>query len=714
MLATAIVTLVPVAGTAQVAREIPAKLAELRSASLAATGNADRGQRLVDGDERTRCLACHALGGRGGALGPDLAGLGGGRLSPAEILDAILDPSAKIHPDYASTTVVLKSGRVLQGIVRPVSETEVEIATSATERVRTPRADIEEQSPCRVSLMPGGLHEVLSAGEMADVLAYLTALEPAPSSNRSEAVVPRDVPRAVSPATFRPILDPGEPFEHPVWFGALPGHSGKSAVVEMRRGRVWVLGTDGGSRTLFADIVDEIVPGDITGLTSIAFHPDFVRNRRYFLKKHARVDGRLVVQVIERQASADGLRDSGQPSKLIITIDVFSDIHNGGHLVFGPDGFLYIGMGDTGPQNDPRGHGQDLSKLLGKLSRIDVDRAEEGRAYAIPADNPFRDQPGARPEIWALGFREPWRFSFDPPTGELWVGDVGQGLYEEVSIVRRGENHGWNVLEGFQPFSDQYSQAGARYTPPVFAYHHRVGVSVTGGFVYRGAKHPALVGKYICGDYETRRVWAIEQRDRALTSVVEIGRAPERIVSFGTDDAGEIYVVGFDRGLLYHVDLSTLDLAPAAPAQEIVPTAQRAPALWKQTETRPPNEWMREDFDDADWSECPGGFGTAETPGATVRTEWRTGEIWLRRSVTLPAEDLGRLALLVHHDEDAEIYLNGVLAARLPGFVSDYEEVPISAAAMATLRAGSNLLAVHCRQSGGGQYIDVGIVEGGH
>ena len=145
-------------------------------------------------------------------------------------------------------------------------------------------------------------------------------------------------------------------------------------------------------------------------------------------------------------------------------------------------------MGDTGPQNDPRGHGQDLSTLLGKMSRIDVDRAEVDRPYAIPPDNPFRDTPDARPEIWALGFREPWRFSFDPPTGDLWVGDVGQGLYEEVTIARRGENHGWNVFEGFRPFSDRYARSDARYVPPVFAYHHRVGVSVTGGFVYRGKK----------------------------------------------------------------------------------------------------------------------------------------------------------------------------------------------------------------------------------
>src|SRR5262249_52768864 len=153
-----------------------------------------------------------------------------------------------------------------------------------------------------------------------------------------------------------------------------------------------------------------------------------------------------------------GLRDSGEPSKTVLEIPVFSEIHNGGHLAFGPDGFLYIGMGDTGPQEDPRGHGQDLFTLLGKMSRIDVDHREGGRHYAIPPDNPFRDKPGARPEVWALGFREPWRFTFDRATGDLWIGDVGQGLYEEVTIARKGENHGWNVFEGFRSFSDRYAR----------------------------------------------------------------------------------------------------------------------------------------------------------------------------------------------------------------------------------------------------------------
>src|SRR5262249_17365027 len=142
----------------------------------------------------------------------------------------------------------------------------------------------------------------------------------------------------------------------------------------------------------------------------------------------------------------------------------------GGGLQFGPDGYFYIGMGDTGPQEDPQGHGQNRQSLLGKMLRIDVDRPDVGRNYSIPAHNPFLDRKDTRPEIWALGFREPWRFSFDPVTKDLWVGDVGQDRYEEVDLVIKGGNYGWNIFEGFEPFSNRYRREGEQYLLPVFAY----------------------------------------------------------------------------------------------------------------------------------------------------------------------------------------------------------------------------------------------------
>ena len=453
----------------------PLPIAEYRRAVLAERGDADRGRRLFEDSARTRCVLCHAVGDQGGKLGPGLLGVGG-RYDRSGLLDTILEPSAKIHPDYAATVIATKSGRVIQGIVRPIGDSEVEVATSATETVRVPREEIEEQRASSISFMPSGLHEALSPREMADLLDYLDRLAPSGAGTLREALDPREIPRALRPVAFRPIENREPAFHRPVWFGPMPGHPKTSVVIEMQRGRIWLVEHEqrGVGRTLFADLGAETTPGELTGLSSLAFHPDFARNRRYFAKiptPHVGA-GRLAVRVVERRAAEDGSRDSGEPTKILMTIPVVSEIHNGGHLAFGPDGFLYVGMGDTGPQGDPRGHGQDLGTFLGKMLRIDVDRADGERPYAIPPDNPFRDRPGARPEIWAFGFREPWRFSFDPVTKDLWVGDVGQNQYEEVAIVRSGENHGWNVIEGLRPHSNRFASKDASYVPPVFAYSH--------------------------------------------------------------------------------------------------------------------------------------------------------------------------------------------------------------------------------------------------
>jgi putative heme-binding domain-containing protein len=684
-----------------------------RRSVLSERADAGRGRRLFDDARRTHCIGCHAVDGRGGRLGPDLMGVGG-RLTRAEILEAVLEPSAKIHPDYTATVIATKAGQILSGIVRPVGENEIEVATSETQATRLTLDEIDERKSSDISFMPAGLHESLLPREMADLVAYLEGLALPKPLGSNEAVDPDEVPRARRPVAFRPIHGRDLAFRRPVWFGPLPGHRGTFAVVEIQSGKIWLLEGDEGSRrkALFADLADEITGGDITGVMGLAFHPDFARNRRYFLKLHGPRDGgRLPVLIVERKATEDGLRDSGQPSKLILKIPTASEIHNGGHLAFGPDGYLYSGMGDTGPQGDPQGHAQDLGLLLGKMLRIDIDRPDGDRPYGIPATNPFRDRAGVRPEIWAYGLREPWRFSFDSVTGDLWVGDVGQGRYEEVAIVRSGENHGWNILEGFRPHSERFRTPGAAYVAPVFAYSHGVGVSVTGGFVYRGSRQQALRGKYVFGDYETRRVWALEQKGGKLTSVVEIGRAPERIASFGTDEDGEIYVVGFDNGIIYRLDADGADLA-AVETRELVPSSRRVAASWRYALRRPADEWVQPGFDDSSWTSAPGGFGSRGTPGATVRTEWLTADIWLRREVNLPPDVVpAALNLSIHHDEDAEVYLNGVLAARVSGFVNHYESVPIRDDARATIRAGRNVLAVHCHQTRGGQYIDVGIVE---
>jgi glucose/arabinose dehydrogenase len=294
-------------------------------------------------------------------------------------------------------------------------------------------------------------------------------------------------------------------------------------------------------------------PGGATGLLGLAFHPRFRENHKYYIQHQLVVAGQIHSRVSEKVASPDFTRDSGRPSRTIFDVACSTDVHSGGNIAFGPDGMLYIGMGDTGPQGDPGGHAQNLATPLGKMLRIDVDHEQSSTMpYAIPADNPFRERAGARPEIWAYGFREPWRFSFDSATGDLWVGDVGQDRIEEVDLVRRGENYGWNVYEGFDLFSSRYRSEGMTGTPPVFAYNRRLGNSITGGYVYRHAGS-AFDGVYVCGDFTSKRVWGIRQSDRKLTDIRQLCLAPQSIASFGRDENGTLYVVGYD-GTIYQLD----------------------------------------------------------------------------------------------------------------------------------------------------------------
>jgi glucose/arabinose dehydrogenase len=367
--------------------------------------------------------------------------------------------------------------------------------------------------------------------------------------------MPAEIPETLRSAGFIPLLPNGEQFEHPVWFGIVPGSSNAFAVVEHETGNIWLLTRkqNDWSRSLLL-CVGRFHRGT-RGLLGMAFHPGFAENRRYFIARHMAENGRFATLVFEYEATVDLQRDSGKPPRILLRFDETTNVHYGGGLAFGPDGYFYIGMGDSGPQEDPNGHGQDTTRWLGKLLRIDVDHRSGERSYSIPADNPFRDRSDFRPEIWAYGFREPWRFSFDTATGDLWVGDVGQDRYEEVDIVRRGENHGWNVYEGFEPFSNQFRRPSEVFTAPVFAYPRKYGPSVTGGFVYRGDSKSPLHGAYIFGDYESKRVWALTQQDRQLKLIRQIGRCPQRVVSFGEDWNHELYVVGYE-GTVYKLDLT--------------------------------------------------------------------------------------------------------------------------------------------------------------
>jgi glucose/arabinose dehydrogenase len=230
--------------------------------------------------------------------------------------------------------------------------------------------------------------------------------------------------------------------------------------------------------------------------------------------------------------------------------------HNGGTIIFGPDGYLYVGLGDGGFGGDPQKNGQNLGTVLGKILRIDVDNRDEGLAYAIPKDNPFVGREGARGEIWAYGIRNIWRMAFDPKTGLLWAGDVGQNIWEEIDVIVKGGNYGWNLREGMHPYVDAKTDAkGSEARPdliePIWEYHHDVGKSITGGNVYRGKSAPELEGGYLYADFVSGQIWALwyDAQAKRVTANRSLVTGSTPVLTFGEDDAGETYYATQEGGL---------------------------------------------------------------------------------------------------------------------------------------------------------------------
>jgi len=304
--------------------------------------------------------------------------------------------------------------------------------------------------------------------------------------------------------------------------------------------------------SVFLDIAARVDSGAAeSGLLGFAFDPDYDENGYVYAAFTATAPFRSVVSRFTLDAGS-GVIDPGT-ERILLEVPQPATNHNGGNLVFGPDGYLYIGLGDGGGSGDPDNNAQTTSTLLGSLLRVDVDGAPP---YTIPTDNAFAGNTECAtgsgtqpcPEIFAWGLRNPWRFSFDQMTGELWVGDVGQGSWEEINRVEGGENFGWNEREGancFPPGSD----CAATSVDPIAQYAHGEGFSVTGGYVYRGAENPGLVGQYLFGDYVTGRIWRIPATASAGTEPVDLRDTTLSISSFGQDANGEVYVVDHEGGL---------------------------------------------------------------------------------------------------------------------------------------------------------------------
>jgi len=330
--------------------------------------------------------------------------------------------------------------------------------------------------------------------------------------------------------------------------------SGRLFILE-KVGRIRVVRAGNLEPTPFLDISDRVgATANEQGLLGLAFHPRFAENGFFFVNYTDRQGDTVVARFL---VSADPAQADPNSEMLVLTVDQPASNHNGGHLAFGPDGALYIGLGDGGGAGDRYGNGQNVRTLLGAMLRIDVDH---GQPYAIPADNPFVDSPNARGELWAIGLRNPWRYSFDRQTGDLYIADVGQNMYEEVDVQPAGDpggqNYGWPIMEGLHCFPADQPCEQTGLTLPVWEYDHTQGCSVTGGYVYRGQEFPVLTGIYLFGDYCSGLIWGLSRAGSGEPTgwrVAQVAQADVQLSAFGEDEAGELYLLDMGRGELFKI-----------------------------------------------------------------------------------------------------------------------------------------------------------------
>ena len=338
----------------------------------------------------------------------------------------------------------------------------------------------------------------------AEVIQTTATTSPPPQSTASSDVIPK--------IDLNPLWG-GMTFSQPIDLTAAPGNETTFFIAE-RPGRIFAIDTESSApvKRTFLDIRKDKVSmqNSEEGLLAMAFDPDYQSSGKVYVYYTASKPRR---GVLARFTAKSGSKEPIDPAteEVLLTVEQPWGNHNGGTVLFGPDGYLYISLGDGGAADDPHGHGQDLSTLLGTILRIDVNNSQvDGKAYAIPPGNPFVGQSGAHNEIWAYGLRNVWRMSFDQKTGALWAGDVGQNKFEEVDIIVKGGNYGWNAREGKHAFRGGEGQGP--FVEPVFEYNRRGGGSITGGYVYRGKAYPQLDGIYFVADFMSGRIWGLRAK----------------------------------------------------------------------------------------------------------------------------------------------------------------------------------------------------------
>jgi len=326
-----------------------------------------------------------------------------------------------------------------------------------------------------------------------------------------------------------------------------------SMIVLEKSGTGLILSISTGRKHSFLKLRDKVNTSSEEGLLGFAFHPKFTKNGLFYANYVVRENGKDFTIIAEFFSKSKKLTEElSEPKNILLKIEQPYSNHNAGQLAFGNDGFLYIGLGDGGSGGDPLGHGQNTKTMLGSMLRIDVDKKESNLPYKIPTDNPFLKDPNFLPEIYAYGLRNPWRYSFDRQTGRLFLADVGQNLYEEINIIEKGKNYGWNIREGLHCFKKN-PKCSEKFSDPIHEYSHSDGQSITGGYVYRGKNIPELQGGYIYGDFVTGKIWVLFVKDSRKKENALLMDTNFLISTFGQNSKGEVFFSDFSDGGIYQL-----------------------------------------------------------------------------------------------------------------------------------------------------------------